>query len=133
MAKKQKDSTKTTKQGIAQVILLTLSILAILAGVGALADLSDANSAQVVIETWRMIGFFTFAALFSLLANKMQDNRDLWVIVIANKLALTVAGFIYLSRDSVAGAQDLAFFDGGITVALISASYLAGVWNKSAK
>ena len=66
MAKKQKDSTKTTKQGIAQVILLTLSILAILAGVGALADLSDANSAQVVIETWRMIGFFTFAALFCL-------------------------------------------------------------------
>jgi peptidoglycan/LPS O-acetylase OafA/YrhL len=125
------DPTPSSKNlRAAQAIMAVVSISAVLAGLGALSDLSSTPEATRVVETWRMIGFFTFSALFSLLAAKPQDNRSLWGIVIANKLALTIAGFMFIGTSGISGASDLITFDGTITLLLIVASVLAGAWKR---
>lgn len=117
----------TKNQKTAQTILLFLSVTAVLAGVAAVADIIDTPNEILVVETWRMVGLFTFAALFALLADKMQTNRDLWMVVIGNKVALTVAGGLFLLQGGVDGAKDLLLFDGAITVLLFVAAWQAGV------
>ena len=125
---------KTSQSTIAQIILYFLSVLAILAGVSALAELNGTASDTLVVETWRIVGLFTFAGLFALLARRPNSGRGLWSIVIANKLALAVAGLIFTVQPSkAAGASDLIIFDGSITILLVIASVLAGVWSISKK
>lgn len=128
MKKKQNTQTQPRLR-TAQGIMVVLSILALLAGAGAAANLSTVSDAALAVETWRMIGFFTFAGLFAYLARSPQSSRALWGIVIANKLALTIAGLLYVGR-AVPGASDFVTFDGTITAFLIVASVLAGVWKR---
>lgn len=129
-----KNSKKQTirNRKISQGIMSVLAVFAALAGVAALADLSTVPDATRVIETWRMIGYFTFAALFSLLASAQQNNKSLWIIVIANKVALAIAGLALAGQPGVTGASDLITFDGMLAVFMIVASILAGVWQKPA-
>lgn len=115
---------------IAQILMYLAAILALFAGIGAVANVTDAADAHVVVETWRMIGFFTFAALFGMLARSPQSNRSLWAVVIFNKLALSIAGLVFISNASIKGASDLIIFDGALTLLLIGASLLAGAWRK---
>lgn len=123
-----KTTHKTSKQKAVQVILVFLAIAAAVAGLGGLADLADTAKDTLAVETWRTVGFFTFSALFSLLAKKPGSSRDLWGIIIANKLALTIIGVLYLVDGGVKGASDFVTFDGLVTVLLITASILQGVW-----
>jgi peptidoglycan/LPS O-acetylase OafA/YrhL len=125
-----KTPQQSPKQKAAQTILSVLALLAVLAGVGSLADLPDTGKATLAVETWRAVGFFTFAALFSLLAKKPVGNRELWGIVLANKLALTIIGICYLVDGGIKGASDFVTFDGSITVLLILAGILAGAWKR---
>lgn len=115
---------------IAQILMYLAAVSALFAGIGAIANVTDAPDASVVVETWRMIGFFTFAALFGMLARKPQSNRSLWAVIIFNKLALSIAGLVFISNANIKGASDLIIFDGALTLLLISASHLAGVWKK---
>lgn len=122
-------TTKTApKQKTVQAILVFLAIAAAAAGLGGLADLADTAKDMLAVETWRTVGFFTFAALFSLLAKKPDSSRDLWGIIIANKLALTIIGVLYLINGGIKGASDFVTFDGLVTVLLIVASILQGIW-----
>jgi len=118
------------KQKAVQVILIFLAIAAALAGLGGLADLTDTAKDTLAVETWRTVGFFTFSALFSLLAKKPDSSRELWGIIIANKLALTVIGVLYLIDGGIKGAGDFVSFDGLVTALLIIASILQGVWSR---
>jgi len=120
----------STKQKAVQAILIFLAIAAAAAGVGGVIDLVDTSKDTLAVETWRTVGFFTFSALFSLLAKKPGSSRDLWGIIIANKLALTVIGVLYLVDGGVKGASDFVTTDGLITVLLIVASILQGVWHR---
>jgi len=106
------------------------AVSALFAGIGAAANVTDAGDSTVVVELWRMIGFYTFAALFALLAYRPQTSRAMWAIVIGNKLALSVAGLLLVGNDAVTGASDLVVFDGGLTLLVIASSLLAGVWRK---
>ena len=122
-------TTKTApKQKTVQAILVFLAIAAAAAGLGGLADLADTAKDMLAVETWRTVGFFTFAALFSLLAKKPDSSRDLWGIIIANKLALTIIGVLYLINGGIKGASDFVTFDGLVPVLLIVASILQGIW-----
>lgn len=106
------------------------AVSALLAGVGSITNITAAPDDTIVVETWRVIGFFTFAALFGMLARKPQSNKSLWIVVILNKLTLSIAGFILIGNASIKGANDLVIFDGGLTILLIVASLLAGTWKK---
>lgn len=125
-----KNTTKSPKQKASQTILIALAILAALAGLGSFASLPAATTATLAVETWRAVGFVTFAALFGLLAKKPDTNRELWFIVLANKLALTLIGVLYLADGGIYGASDFVIFDGSITVLLIIAGVLQGVWKR---
>jgi len=127
-----KTTKATPKQKAVQAILIFLAIAAAAAGLGGLADLVDTAKDTLAVETWRTVGFFTFAALFSLLAKKPDSSRDLWGIIIANKLALTIIGVLYLIDGGIKGASDFVTFDGLVTVLLIMASILQGVWKRKA-
>ena len=45
-------------------------------------------------ETWRAVGLLTFTVIFILLALRPTTPPPLWLIVIANKLALVIVGLI---------------------------------------
>lgn len=117
------ETTSSKQIRVAQGILWALAVLAILAGVASISDLSEATAETKVVETWRMLGFFAFAGIFGILAQKPKLSRGLWSVVILNKLALTVAGLIYLGNYR--GATDLVVFDGTITILLIVAYALS--------
>lgn len=121
---------QTKRVRIAQILLSLVALLAVVAGVGAFASLGEVSKDTLVVETWRAIGFLTFAVLFGILAFRPTSNRALWITVILNKLALTIAGIVLMSQPEALGASDLVYFDGGLTVVLVAASFFAGVWKK---
>ena len=123
-------SSPNKRVRIAQILMCLAAASAFLAGVGSIANVTAASYNTVVVELWRVVGFFTFAALFGILARRPQSNRSLWGVVILNKLALTVAGLMLASNSSIKGTSDLIIFDGGLTLLLIISSILAGAWKK---
>ena len=128
MTTKTASSNKNVR--MAQIIMYLAATSALLAGVGGIANVTAASDDTVVVELWRVIGFFTFAGLFTILARKPQSNRSLWAIVILNKLALSIAGLVLMGNSSIQGASDLIIFDGGLTLLLVASSLLAGAWKK---
>ena len=114
------ENTSSKQLRIAQGILWFLVVLAIAAGIASISDISQATADAKVVETWRVVGFFTFAGIFGILAQKPKLSRGLWALVIVNKLALTIAGLVYMDGQ-YRGATDLVIFDGAITVLLIIA------------
>lgn len=84
------------------------TIFALVAAVGSINTALTADDATILVETWRTIGFFTFAGLFVLLTFKPTVSLGLWLIVILNKVALVVAA-IYLP-DAI-GANDVLLWD----------------------
>jgi len=117
------DVETTKKLTIATTLLWVAAVAALGAAIAEIPTIQDASNTTKVVETWRMIGFGTFAAMFAMLARKPFGNQ-LWWIVIGNKLALTIAGVIFVMQDGVDGALDLIIFDGGLTVLLIVAFVL---------
>lgn len=116
------------KLRIAQILMWLAAISAFLAGIGAATGLANTADSMVVVEVWRIIGLCTFAALFAFLAYNPRSSRIIWIIVIGNKLALSIVGFFLMGNSVVVGASGLAFFDGGLTILLFVASLLANVW-----
>ena len=99
-------------------------LLAVLAGIGAAISLPAATPSTLMVETWRMIGFFTFAAIFALLAARPLLSPTLWIIVIANKLTLTIAGLAF--GADVEGALTAAAWDGAL-VLILSAAFASAM------
>ena len=115
-----------SKIKVAQIIMALAALSALGAGVGAFANVTDATDATKIVETWRLIGFFTFAALFALLAAKPKTDTAVWLIVLLNKFALTLAGIIFTIQDSsVAGLSDVLIFDGALTILILIAYSLS--------
>lgn len=69
-----------------------------------------------MVETWRAVGFMTFAALFAWLAVRPYASLTVWLIVLGNKLALTIIGLSF--GGDVPGALQAALWDGVLVVLL---------------
>lgn len=115
---------------IAQILMCLAAVSALLAGIGAITNATSASDDTVVVELWRVIGLFTFAALFGILARRPESNRSLWAVVILNKFALSITGLVLMGNADIKGASDLIIFDGGLTLLLIVSSLFAGAWKK---
>lgn len=96
-------------------------ILALLAGVFGVATAIAATNDVKMAETWRVVGFFTFALLFLLLGLQSNLNLRLWEIVTANKIIL--AGIGLLCGADISAAMDAAMWDGALAV-LLGAGYI---------
>lgn len=100
------------------------ALLAAAAAAAAIPALAAAESEVLMVEVWRALGFATFAALFALLAVRPLLSIALWIIVLGNKIALTVVGLIL--GPAVPGAITAAAWD-GVLVAILSAGLGAAV------
>jgi hypothetical protein len=121
------ESGNTKRILIAKTLLWVAAAAALGAALSAIPNVADASSATKVVEAWRMVGFATFAALFALLALRPLGNLALWAIVIFNKLALVIAGVVFLNQGGVEGVANVLVFDGGLVVLLIIAFVLTRV------
>jgi hypothetical protein len=128
MTTKKSSTNKNIR--IAKVLMWLVTASALFAGIGSIMNVTTAPGDIVVSELWRVFGLFTFSALFAILALNPQSNKLLWVVVIINKLALGIAGLVFMSNPSIVGASDLAIFDSGLVFLLIISSILAGIWKK---
>lgn len=106
---------------IAKVLLWIAALAALAAAVSAWPDVTGASPDTKVVEAWRTIGFVTFAGLFALLAWRPLQSRGLWLVVILNKLALVVMGWLLMNQGGVKGVGDVLVFDGGLVVLLVIA------------
>jgi hypothetical protein len=73
-----------------------------------------------------MFGFPVFAGLFVILAAAPRRTSGLWELVIANKVALTIAGATFLS--DIDGKNDFLYGDGILSALLIAAYVLTRGW-----
>lgn len=106
---------------LARILLIIATVSAVGAAVTQIQVVFDAGGATKVVETWRLYGFVVFAGLFALLAVRPLGNLAVWLLVIMNKLALTVTGLAYQAHGGIADAGTIITWDGGLTVLLLAA------------
>jgi hypothetical protein len=104
----------------ASALLWICAGAAVLATVSAVPGALAADAATRFVELWRVVGFATFAGLFAVLAARTtQIASGVWLVVIANKLVLTIAGLSLASNTP--GAAQAVGWDGALTVLLVIA------------
>ncbi|MET8909449.1 hypothetical protein [Micromonospora sp. NPDC004551] len=106
---------------LARILLIIATVSAFGAAVAQIQVVFDAGGATKVVETWRLYGFVVFAGLFALLAVRPLGNLTVWLLVIMNKLALTVTGLAYQAHGGIAETGPIITWDGGLTVLLLAA------------
>ncbi|MEV1009444.1 hypothetical protein [Streptomyces sp. NPDC049881] len=117
--------TSPARLRVARVLLIIAAVGAVGAAVGQIQVVFDAGGATKVVETWRLYGFVVFAGLFALLAVSPRGNLTVWLLVITNKLALTVTGLAYQAHGGIADTDAIVTWDGGLTVLLLAAFALS--------
>lgn len=117
-----------TRPGVSFVVARSAAALAALlaaaATVSAAFALPAAESAVLMAEVWRALGFATFGALFVLLAARPLLSIALWGIVLGNKIALLGIGLALGS--AVPGAITAAVWD-GVLVLILSTGLAAAM------
>lgn len=115
-----------------RILMGVAALGALVAAFGAIESVADADAATVMVETWRLYGFLTFAGLFVLLGWRPRSYRWLWEIVILNKLLLTITAGAYaagvLGPGEVDGAAIAVVSDGILTAILLVAYVLGEGW-----
>jgi hypothetical protein len=110
---------------IVRVLLVIATVGAVGAAISQLPVVLAADGATTVVQTWRLYGFVLFAGLFALLAFRPLGNLTVWLLVIGNKLALTVTAFAYQAHGGIADTGQIIVWDGGLTVVLLAAFLLS--------
>ena len=109
--------------GAASALLWICAGAAVLATASAVPGALAADPATRFVEIWRAVGFATFAGLFAVLAARTtQIPSGVWLVVIANKFVLTIAGLSLAA--STPGAAQAVGWDGALTVLLLTAFLL---------
>ena len=98
----------------ARVLAAIAAALALLAAVSGIGVAAASPIDTVMVESWRTVGFFTFAALFAYLAFR-PTSVTVWVIVLANKLVLTVTALLL---GSATGGAMSGAWDGALVLIL---------------
>lgn len=100
------------------------AVLAAGAGAEAATSLPSDGHASLMVYTWQVVGFFTFAAIFALLALRPRTSPALWIVVIANKVVLSAAALAF--GPAVAGSVQSATWDGALVV-ILTAGFAASL------
>jgi hypothetical protein len=111
----------TIARAVSSGFVALAGLLATAAGITAAASLPEVPNATLMVETWRVVGLFTFAALFALLAFRPLLSSALWLIVIASKFVLAASGLAF--GHEVSGSLEAAAWDGSLVV-LLGAGFL---------
>lgn len=113
--------TSSRWRTIGQALTWLAAISALIAAGSAISDVTAADHATLVVQTWRMYGLFLCGGLFVLLALRPQVHGAVWAVVICNKAALAVTTAAYLTHGGIAEAAKTAGWDGALAAVLIIA------------
>lgn len=113
---------------VGRVLTAVAAAAALLSAVAAVADVVGAGADTRIVETWRMVGLAVFAGLFALLAARPHALPSLWELVLASKLALTLAALGYQLAGSATGTATILAADGGLFVLLLAAYACVRGW-----
>lgn len=108
----------------ARVVMALLAVGAVVAFFGGLGAAQDAGDSTKWVESWRAIGFLTFAALFCLLALRPRGVPGVWEIVFVNKAALALTALFETHADE----RSAGLIDGVLAVLIAVAYVLARGW-----
>jgi hypothetical protein len=109
---------------IAALLLILAALGALLAFVTSIGNVTAAEPATKVVQTWRMYGFLVFTGLFVFLAVWPRHYAGVWELVIFHKAAMAVNAAILAGAGAV-GAQSVAIIDGVLAIMTITAYVLA--------
>jgi hypothetical protein len=110
----------------ARVLLVLAAAGALVAMISAIGTVADAGPATRMVETWRLLGFGTFAGLFALLAYRPRYYAGVWELAIANKLTLALFGLVYGAGTK--DASSVLASDGTLALLLVAAYVLSRGW-----
>jgi len=113
-----------TPSRISSVLAALAAVLAVLAGATSAVALPSLDESALMVETWRAVGLLTFAGIFTYLAFRPTTSPALWLIVIANKLVLALAGLVL--GAGVPGALEVAAWDGALVI-ILAAGFAASL------
>lgn len=118
-------ATKTERPNrwfqVGRGLLVLAALAAAAAGAGAIGEVAGAAPEALIAHTWRMYGLFLCAGLFAVLAWRPDTHATVWMLLVANKAALTVTAVAYLATAAVPGAAETAAWDGALTAVLLLA------------
>lgn len=117
-----------SRTGTSRVLMALASVSAAVATITDIPTVTAAPSSTLVVEIWRLFGFGLFTGLFALLAIRPHGQRGLWELVIANKLALSIAGACLVARGEFPGASSALTWDGTLVVLLAAGYITARAW-----
>src|SRR5690606_7293500 len=109
---------------VAAVLMYLAAVGAFVAFIGAIPAVRDADSATVLVESWRMLGFLVFAGLFALLAARPRHYAGVWELAFLHKAGMAVTALLLLDGDAE-GAGSIASIDGALAVMILLAYVLA--------
>lgn len=112
---KEKGGVPGWQDGLGRGLLLLSALSALGAFAVGLSATMNAASDRLWVETWRTLGFLVFAGLFAVLAWRPRFSAGVWELVILNKGALAVLGFVYGTAETLAAAP----IDGALAAVLI--------------
>ena len=118
--------SRGTADNAGRILLLVAAIAAAAAATGGAVSLGDADADSLIVETWRVAGLGVFAGLFGLLAYRPRHPAGVWVLAIANTVALTAAAATAATGTADSGIT--AVSDGALSVLLVAAYVLTRGW-----
>lgn len=114
-------------------LMVIAALGALIALMSSFASVRTATPNSLVVQLWRLYGFGVFAGLFLLLAFAPRRYAGVWELVIANKLALGITGFVLLNK-AIPDAGTIFSIDGALALITIAAYLLAQgytAWSRS--
>ena len=114
----------TWRDRMATSLMLLVAVSAFIAFISDISRVAAASPATLVVELWRLYGFFIFTGLFVLLAFWPRRYPGIWELVLLDKAILSMTGLVLLQRG-VAGAQTILLADGLLAVITLIAYVLA--------
>ena len=118
-----------SRDTVSRIIMVLAAVGAVVAFFGGLSAAVKAGDSTRWVESWRAIGFLTFAALFLLLGLRPRGVPGLWEIVFVNKAALALTAMFETSAD---GRSD-GVTDAVLAVLIAGAYVLAQGWTTWSK
>jgi hypothetical protein len=109
---------------VVRVVLVLLAVGAVVAFFGGLSSAQETADGTRWVESWRAVGFLTFAALFVLVALRPRGVPGVWEILLANKTALAITALF----ESNADERSAGLVDAVLALLIAVAYVLARGW-----
>lgn len=110
---------------IGRTLLVLCSAATLVALVQGITIVLAAPADQIVVETWRTLGYVVFAGMWALLAVWPRSLPGVWELLLFHKIVVTI---LYFSYGDALFARTAAFIDLSVSVLTVAALVLCRGW-----